>query len=111
MLGAHLCLQTIRLHIDHLDTSTPFYQGGYRSYAYDIPRLESCLASTQSLADSLAGASGSSLETITLWAPHSYFPYPWFWENFAVVRDETTGVGVRAQSTVKTRKPSTPGSR
>ncbi|EIW53555.1 uncharacterized protein TRAVEDRAFT_74831 [Trametes versicolor FP-101664 SS1] len=111
MLGAHLCLQTIRLHIDHVDTSTPFYRGGYRDYACDIPRLESCLASTQSLADSLAGASGSSLETITLWAPHSYFPYSWFWENFTVVRDETTGVGVRALSTVKTRKPSAPASR
>ncbi|KAL1939438.1 hypothetical protein VTO73DRAFT_9994 [Trametes versicolor] len=105
MLGAHPHLQKICLHLDHPDTTASFYYPtGYKyDIAEDITRLESYLALTQSLADNLAEASGPSLETITLWAPHSYFPYSWFWESFAVVRDETTGVGVRAEA-VKPRK-------
>ncbi|EIW53546.1 uncharacterized protein TRAVEDRAFT_133379 [Trametes versicolor FP-101664 SS1] len=100
MMGAHPRLQHICLHLDHPDTTASFYYPtGYKyDIAEDITRLESYLALTQSLADSLAGASSPSLETITLWAPHCYFPYSWFWEKFVVIRDETTGVGVRAEA-------------
>lgn len=105
MLGAHPRLQKICLHIDHLDTTTSFYSfSGYKySIAHNKVLLQSFLVSTQSLADSLAGASGPSLETITLYTPHSHFPYSWSWESFSVVRDEATGVGVRAQA-VRPRK-------
>lgn len=100
MLGAHPHLQKICLHIDHLDTTTSFFTyTGYRySIAHDESLLETFLVSTQSLADSLADASGPSLETITLWTPDSNFPYSWSWKSFSVVRDEATGVGVRAEA-------------
>lgn len=100
MLGAHPHLQRICLHLDHLDTTTSFlfYTGYKYSITHDELLLETFLVSTQSLADSLAGASGPSLETITLWTPDSDFPYSWFWKSFAVVRDEATGVGVRAEA-------------
>ncbi|KAL1939430.1 hypothetical protein VTO73DRAFT_9986 [Trametes versicolor] len=100
MLGAHPNLQKICLHLDHLDTTTSFFTyTGYRySIAHDESLVETFLVSTQSLADSLADASGPSLETITLWTPDSNFPYSWSWKSFSVVRDEATGVGVRAEA-------------
>ncbi|KAL1936969.1 hypothetical protein VTO73DRAFT_2826 [Trametes versicolor] len=86
MVGAHPRLQHICLHVDHPDTTASFYHPtGYRfEIVYHTTRLESYLALTQSLADSLANASGPSLKNITLWAPYFYFPFPWFWEDFAV---------------------------
>ncbi|EIW53542.1 uncharacterized protein TRAVEDRAFT_155075 [Trametes versicolor FP-101664 SS1] len=109
MVGAHPRLQHICLHVDHPDTTASFYHPtGYRfEIVYHTTRLESYLALTQSLADSLASASGPSLETITLWAPYFYFPFPWFWEDFAVVRDDATGTGMRAHP-VKPRSRSAP---